>query len=116
MHNSEYVPVPPARTPEQLSLGLQYANQLRKIRASDKKRIKARRMDARDILLNPPIYWQDVKIAELLCSVPAVSKTKTEKILKELGISPSRTLSGLTSNQISRLNSALTKYYTKPLR
>jgi len=103
--------MPPGRSSQQRLEALAQANQIRALRAADKRSIKSRQIDARAVILSPAAYWEGARIADLLLSVPAIGHGKLKKILKRQVISPSRTLAGLTDLQRSRLIKELDRYY-----
>lgn len=104
------MPIPPPRTTDQRHNALQYANDIRRRRASDKAQLRARTLDARDLLVAPPLHWERAHIADLLLALPGVGHSKVQRILEATDISSSRTLSGLTENQIERLQEKITPY------
>lgn len=107
---------PPVHSEEKLHIQLIYANQLRRMKSVDKKRIKKRRVDPREILLNPPPHWKEAKIGELVKSVPGVANTKAVRILIEEEISPSRTVTSITDRQRKQLIERLSHFYIdKPI-
>lgn len=105
--------VPPQMSDDQRRAALMQANKIRRQRADDKDLIKSRQLDARSVLLNPPEHWKGSRIAYLLRSVPGVGRTKIERILHDNGVSPVKTLGGLSDQQRHRLASALDRYYQK---
>lgn len=105
--------VPPPMSDDQRRAALGQANRIRRQRADDKALIKTRQLDARQILLNPPEYWQGSRIAYLLRCVPGVGRTKIDRILHDNGVSPVKTLGGLSEQQRQRLAGALDRYYQK---
>lgn len=106
---------PPSRSAEQRHLALRKANEVRARRATDKQRISARLLDPREVLTGPAEHWERAKIAELLLSIPAVGRTKTERILRRLHISPSKTVGGMTPDQRQRLAQAIASYCVGPV-
>lgn len=104
-------PPPPERTLKQRNYGLLIANQIRALRARDKERIKRREIDARQILFNPPEYWEKAHLSVLVRSIPGVGHTKVERILDDLGIAPAKTVNGITDAQRERLAQELERFY-----
>ena len=105
--------IPPSRTDDQRMNALNLANEIRGLRAKDKKLIKARKLDPRALLMSPTPHWESARVADLLRAVPAVGRTKVERMLKQHHISPSRTLAGMTdgpNGQRSRLCQAIDRY------
>ncbi len=108
--------VPPVRSHAQRAEALGKANAVRVLRATDKQQITARQLDARTLLLDPPDHWCRAKVVELLLAVPAIGRTKTERVLDTLAISPAKTMGGMTADQRRRLAAALDPFYaTRPL-
>lgn len=105
--------MPPHRSKQQRLEALAKANEVRSLRAFDKRLLESRELDARTILLSPPSYWEGARIAELLLAVPAVGHTKLKSILEKQSVSPSRTLGGLTEPQRARLAEELSRYYRR---
>ena len=68
-------------------------------RAVLKKDMKARRVTARSVLLEPPEYVETMKVVDLLLAVPKVGRVKVNKVLRRLGVSPSKTVGGLSERQ-----------------
>ena len=77
----------------------------------DKQKIKNRELDAREVLMNPPDYWEKGRLVDLLLAIPAVGTTKCERILRQQQISPAKRLGGMTDAQRKRLAEALGRYY-----
>jgi hypothetical protein len=106
---------PPSRTLEQRNQALSRANDIRKKRATDKKKIKKRQLDARKLLAAPPEHWYAARVADLMLAVPAVGHKKVETMLRRLQISPAKTLGGMTDSQRDRLSEALGRFYGQEL-
>lgn len=105
--------MPPLRSRKQRLEALQRANQVRSLRAQDKRLVSGRELDARKIVLSPPDYWEGARVAELLLAVPALGHTKLRRMLESRSVSPSRTLGGLTGAQRARLAEDLSRYYRR---
>lgn len=103
-------PTPPERTEDQRQAALLRANQIRAQRSTDKQRLRQGGLDARELLRDPPEHWLKARAADVMLAVPAIGHTKVERILRQLQISPSRTLQGLTPDQRQRLIRALDYY------
>lgn len=86
---------------------LERANIIRKRRAQLKRDLKAREVEIRDILTDPPQWVGTMKVAALLLAVPVFGHAKVNKILKRCGISPSKTVAGLNDRQRHDLIAAL---------
>lgn len=102
--------IPPARSIEQRKIALRKANEIRLARAADKKRIDAGVSDPREIVLGPPRHWETAKIGELLMSIRGVGRTKVERMLRRIQVSPTRTLAGLTKDQRARIVLEIARY------
>lgn len=102
---------PPPMSDDQRRQALQQANQIRRMRADDKALIRSRELDARVILANPPEHWKAARIAYLLRSIPGVGRLKVDRILETQGVSPVKTLGGLSDQQRQRLSETLNRYY-----
>jgi hypothetical protein len=83
------------------------ANIVRKQRAQLKRDLKARKVEIRDILTDPPPWVGTMKVAALLLAVPVFGHAKVNKILNRCGVSPSKTVAGLNDRQRRDLIAAL---------
>ena len=100
-----------AATPER-SLGqrmdaLKRANDIRTARAKLKKDLKAGKANIHTLLLDPPEYLLTAKVFDMLLAVPKYGRVKTNKILNQCRISPSKTIGGLSERQRAELVSQL---------
>lgn len=84
-------------------IALQEANRIRTERAALKKQLKARKVPALDLILEPPDYIETMKVQDLLLAIPKYGKVKTNKTLQQARISPSKTVGGLTKRQRTEL-------------
>jgi hypothetical protein len=89
----------PDRTLEQRRDALVRANEARSARARLKVDVKARRVSAADVIADPPELIEGMKVVELLLAVPKVGRVRVDKRLRVAGISPSKTVGGLTGRQ-----------------
>ena len=103
--------IPPPMSDEQRREALRQANQVRRLRADDKALIRSRKLDPRTILANPPEHWKAARIAYLLRGVPGVGRIKVDRILETQGVSPVKTIAGLSPQQRQRLSESLDRYY-----
>lgn len=78
---------------------LRRANDIRIRRAVLKRDISAGRVDAADILVSPPWWCDTMKVWTLLLAIPGCGRVKTDKILRTVRVSPSKTLGGMTARQ-----------------
>ena len=87
--------------------GLKRANDIRTARAKLKKDLKASRASIHAILLDPPEYVLTAKVFDMLLAVPKYGRVKTNRILNQCRISPSKTIGGLSERQRTELVSQL---------
>ncbi len=80
---------------------LQRANEIRSQRAQLKRDLKAgwTPIAIAELLLEPPEYLETAKVYDLLLAMPKVGRVRVNKWLRNAGVSPSKTLSGLTARQ-----------------
>ena len=83
------------------------ANDIRTARAKLKKDLKAGRSNIHGILLDPPEYVMTAKVFDMLLAVPKYGRVKTNRILNQCRISPSKTIGGLSERQRTELVSLL---------
>lgn len=89
----------PARTIEQRMEALQKANMIRVRRAQLKRDIKARRVDLREVLAQPPEWVATAKVIDLVLAAPRYGRVKANGVLHRCQISPSKTVGGLSPRQ-----------------
>jgi hypothetical protein len=85
---------------------LQLANAVRTRRADTKKAIARGELGAGEVLgliAEPPAWMETMLVFDLLLSVPKVGRVKANKVLRDLRISPSRTLGGISERQRGEL-------------
>ncbi len=82
---------------------LKRANDIRTARAKLKKDLKASRASIHAILLDPPEYVLTAKVFDMLLAVPKYGRVKTNRILNQCRISPSKTIGGLSERQRTEL-------------
>jgi hypothetical protein len=97
----------PARSLDQRMEALKRANDIRTARAKLKKDLKANRASIHAILLDPPEYLLTAKVFDMLLAVPKYGRVKTNRILNQCRISPSKTIGGLSERQRTELVSLL---------
>lgn len=93
----------PPRDLEQRMEALNKANDIRSQRAKLKKDIKAGRANTQRLLLDPPEYVGSMKVLDLLLATPKYGRVKTNRVLNQCRISPSKTIGGLSERQRSEL-------------
>lgn len=97
----------PERSLDQRMEALKRANNIRTARAKLKKDLKASRANIHAILLDPPEYVLTAKVFDMLLAVPKYGRVKTNRILNQCRISPSKTIGGLSERQRTELVSLL---------
>jgi S13-like H2TH domain len=97
----------PERSLDQRMEALRRANDIRTARAKLKKDLKASRASIHAILLDPPEYVLTAKVFDMLLAVPKYGRVKTNRILNQCRISPSKTIGGLSERQRTELVSQL---------
>jgi hypothetical protein len=93
----------PERSLDQRMEALKRANDIRSRRAELKRDLKARRSKLSHLLLDPPDYLETAKVVDLLMAVPKVGRVKTNRILNNVRLSPSKTVGGLSDRQRAEL-------------
>lgn len=87
----------PERSLTQRMEALARANEVRLYRARAKRELKAGRVGLIDLLEDP--MWESAKLLDALLAMPRFGRVKANRALRRCGISPSRTLGGLTRRQ-----------------
>jgi hypothetical protein len=88
---------------------LRRANDIRSKRAQLKRDLKASKVKIQTLLMDPPEYVQTAKVIDMLMAVPKYGRVKTNRILKQCRISPSKTIGGLSERQRAELVAQLRK-------
>ena len=99
----------PARSRDQRMEALKRANDIRSARAQLKRDLKAEKVKIQTLLLDPPEYVLTAKVIDMLMAVPKYGRVKTNRILNQCRISPSKTIGGLSERQRSELVAQLRK-------
>ena len=97
----------PERSLDQRMDALRRANDIRTARAKLKKDLKAGKASIHALLLDPPEYVLTAKVFDMLLAVPKYGRVKTNRILNQCRISPSKTIGGLSERQRAELVSQL---------
>ena len=97
----------PERSLDQRMDALNRANDIRSKRAQLKRDLKGGKANIQTLLLDPPEYVQTAKVLDMLMAVPKYGRVKTNRILNQCRISPSKTIGGLSERQRSELVSQL---------
>jgi hypothetical protein len=93
----------PERSLDQRMEALKRANDNRSARARLKKDLKAGSANIHTLLLDPPEYVETAKVFDMLLAVPKYGRVKTNRILNQCRISPSKTIGGLSERQRGEL-------------
>ncbi len=97
----------PERTSQERRSALEEANRVRFARASTKRDLKSGDLDIYDLLMDPSEELRGAKVEEMLLAVRGMGRIKVTRILRDSGVSRSKTLVGLTHGQRDRLIEAL---------
>ena len=96
---------PPARSPEDIAAALEKAAAARAAMAEVKAKLKMGQLSLADALAqsgSDPAIGK-LKVTALLQSLPGVGKVRAQQIMERAGISETRRVRGLGSNQIAAL-------------
>ena len=99
----------PERSFTQRMDALKRANEIRTQRARLKRDLKASKVKIQTLLMDPPEYVQTAKVIDMLMAVPKYGRVKTNRILNQCRISPSKTIGGLSERQRAELVAQLRK-------
>ena len=97
----------PERTSHERLSALEEANRIRFARADAKRGLKSGEVALYDLLMQPSEELKGAKVEEILLAVRGMGRVKVTRILREAGVSRSKTLVGLTHGQRDRLLRAL---------
>ena len=97
----------PERTVDERRNALEEANRVRFARAATKRDLKSGDLDVYDLLMDPSEELRGAKVEEMLLAMKGMGRIKVTRVLREAGISRSKTLVGLTHGQRDRLLGAL---------
>ncbi len=97
----------PERSLTQRLDALERANEVRTKRAALKRDVKGGRRSIHELLMDPPAYIETAKVFDMLLVVPKYGRVKTNKVLTQCRISPSKTIGGLSQRQRDELVSML---------
>ena len=92
-------PSAPFRSLDQRMAALEEANRIRSRRAQLKRDLKAQRATLLDVLETPPDWLDTAKVFDILLAAPKVGRVKASKALNRAGVSPSKTIGGMTDRQ-----------------
>lgn len=91
----------PERSLEQRRSALALANTIRTHRAALKRQLAAGEVQWDSLLADP--LCNSMKSIDVLLALPKVGRVKAYRALSRCGVSPSKTLSGLTDRQLGEL-------------
>lgn len=97
----------PERSLEQRMTALERANEVRSYRAELKRKVKAGKAAVPAVLDEPPAEVETMKVFDLLVAAPKVGRVKANKLLRQVAVSPSKTVGGLSARQRGELLAAL---------
>ena len=97
----------PERTADERRSALEEANRVRFARAQAKRDLKSGALRIYDLLMDPSEELRGAKVEEMLLAVQGMGRIKVTRVMREAGISRSKTLVGLTHGQRDRLIRAL---------
>jgi hypothetical protein len=101
------MPQPPSLSPEQRQAALDKAAHARRARAELKERLKMGSINFRELLdQGDDDVVGKMKVLAVLQSLPGVGKVKARRTMEEIGISETRRVRGLGSQQREALLSA----------
>ena len=80
---------------------------MRFARAGAKRGLKSGDLKVHNLLMKPSKELKGAKVEEMLLAVRGMGRVKVTKVLREAGVSRSKTLAGLTHGQRDRLIKAL---------
>lgn len=100
----------PERSVVQRQAALTRANEIRSQRSEIKADMKARKVSAHDLLLDPPDCIKTMKLIDLMLAMPKYGRVKVNKILTQCRISPSKTVGGLSPRQSREIIGLLKRY------
>ncbi len=93
----------PERTSQERLSALEEANRVRFARADAKRDLKSGELDIYDLLMDPSEELKGAKVEEMLLAMRGMGRVKVTRVMREAGISRSKTLVGLTHGQRDRL-------------
>jgi hypothetical protein len=89
----------PERSLEQRMDALKAANAIRSYRSRLKRDIAASRQRIVPLLIDPPAELLTMKVAAVLLAVPKQGRVRVDRMLRDMAISPSKTVGGLSERQ-----------------
>jgi hypothetical protein len=106
------MPLPPSLSPEQRQAALEKAAQARRQRAELKEQLKMGSVTLAELLerASSDELVGKMKVVSVLESLPGLGKVKARRLMEQIGISETRRLQGLGSNQREALLKGTTKH------
>ena len=86
---------------------MEEANRVRFARAGAKRDLRSGELGIYDLLMDPSEELKGAKVEEMLLAVRGMGRVKVTRLMREAGVSRSKTLVGLTHGQRDRLIKAL---------
>ncbi|MDQ3927057.1 MAG: hypothetical protein M3272_08775 [Actinomycetota bacterium] len=86
---------------------LEEANRVRFARADAKRDLKSGELGIYHLLMDPSEELKGAKVEEMLLAMKGMGRVKVMRVMREAGVSRSKTLVGLTHGQRDRLIRAL---------
>lgn len=93
----------PDRTSDERRKALEEANRIRFARAAVKRDLKSGELSIYELLMDPSEELRGAKVEEMLLAVRGMGRVKVGRVMRDAGISRSKTLVGLTHGQRDRL-------------
>lgn len=94
---------PPPRSLTQRRTALEHANEVRMKRAQLKRDLKSGEATITDVLARPPEWLLTARVPDVLRAVPKLGRVKVDKILRDAGVSPRKSVKGLSHIQRAKL-------------
>jgi len=103
----------PERSIAQRRAALLYANEVRSFRAALKVKIAAAEIDADTVLVSRDPRLDSMRVEGLVLAVPGMGRVKCNMLFRKLGISPSKTVAGISPRQRGQLLVALRSHRSR---
>ena len=97
----------PERTTQERRSALEEANRVRFARAATKRDLKSGELAIYELLMEPSEELKGAKVEEMLLAMRGMGRIKVTRVMREAGVSRSKTLVGITHGQRDRLIRAL---------
>jgi hypothetical protein len=97
----------PDRTSQERRTALEEANRVRFARADAKRGLKSGDLGVYELFMDPSEELKGAKVEEMLLAMRGMGRVKVTRVMREAGVSRSKTLVGLTHGQRDRLLEAL---------